>query len=86
MKNIILTLALAAMMVAMNGCKDNGTTNNLSMKPEKQERELLFKIPEGENDPAEMKKTKGCGWIYMIFAVAVFAFFWFMWAVPYLNA
>lgn len=41
MKNIILTLALAAMMVAMNGCKDNGTTNNLSMKPEKQEREFL---------------------------------------------
>lgn len=53
---------------------------------EKKEREALFVIPEGEDDPAQMKKTKRAGIVYMVFAVAVFAFFWFMWAVPYLNA
>lgn len=41
MKNIVLTLSLAAIMVAMNSCQDNGTTNNASVNPERQEREFL---------------------------------------------
>ena len=63
-----------------------GTKLRPASEAEKKEREALFVIPESELDPAEMKKTKRTGIYYLIFAVVVFAFFWFMWAVPYLNA
>lgn len=53
---------------------------------EQTERAFLFQIPDGELEPAQIKKTKHTGYYYLIFAVAVFAFFWFLWAVPYLNA
>ena len=41
MKNIVLTLSLAAVMVAMAGCQDNGAVKNVSMNPQKQEREFV---------------------------------------------
>ena len=41
MKNIVLTLSLAAVMVAMAGCQDNGAVKNVSMDPQKQEREFV---------------------------------------------
>lgn len=63
-----------------------GTKLRPASEAEKAEREALFVIPESELDPKEMKKTKRTGVYYLLFAVAVFAFFWFMWAVPYLNA
>ncbi|MBQ4346190.1 MAG: hypothetical protein IJC75_03545, partial [Oscillospiraceae bacterium] len=57
-----------------------------AVEKEEEERALLFRIPDGELNESEIKKTKRTGYYYLVFAVIVFAFFWFMWATPYLNA
>lgn len=63
-----------------------GTKLRPAGKAEKEERALLFRIPDGELEGKEIKKTRRTGYYYLVFAIAVFLFFWFMWAVPYLNA
>jgi len=43
-------------------------------------------VPEGEQNPAEIQKTKRTAVVYLFYAVLVFAALWFLWAKPYLGA
>ena len=52
---------------------------------EKRVREKMFIMPKSEINEKEMAKTKRTGIYYLIFSVAVTAFFLIAWALPYLG-
>lgn len=52
---------------------------------EKNERELIFKIPNSELNGKEINKTRRSGYYYIIFGICVFIFFIIAWAMPYMK-
>ncbi len=52
---------------------------------EKEERAKLFKKPEGENDPTEIKKTKIFVFATIPLGIVITVVMLVMWVIPYLN-